>query len=106
MKPGRELDTTELLLDQCDSTSPKKSKFFAVWSSQEDRLLLKLVHKHGEDAWNRISKMLDGKSEIKCNERYMELTGKSHLISSGSWTEQEDAKLAEKVGIYGARNWT
>ena len=103
----RRLDELEAELDQeaRDSHTKPSSKFTAVWTPQEDRLLLKLVHKYGEDCWNRISKMLGAKSEIKCNERYLELTNQHHLISSGTWTEQEDSILAEKVSIFGPRNW-
>jgi hypothetical protein len=68
--------------------------------------LIDLVHKHGDTAWNRISKVLKGKSEIKCNMRWLELTNQSHYVSQGTWSEQEDRILAEKVAIFGPRNWT
>lgn len=94
-------------LFRLDSTSvKKKSKFVAVWSEEEDSQLLNLVQKYGDSAWNRISKSLVGKSEIKCNMRWLELTNQSHFVSQGTWTENEDTILAEKVCIFGARNWT
>jgi len=38
--------------------------------------------------------------------RWLELTNQSHFVSQGTWTENEDTILAEKVCIFGARNWT
>ena len=65
----------------------KKSKFKAIWTGEEDQILLELVQKYGDSSWNRISKYLGGKSEIKCNMRYLELTNQSHFVCQGTWTE-------------------
>ena len=63
------------------------------------------VDKFGQNSWNRISKLLPGKSEIKCHTRWLELNNCSHF-AKGTWTKEEDQILTKIVTTTGARNWT
>ncbi|KAE8691633.1 Transcription factor MYB98 [Hibiscus syriacus] len=61
------------------------------WSSQEDRLLVQLVSKHGSKKWSQIAKLLSGRVGKQCRERWH-----NHLrpdIKKDSWSEEEDRKL-------------
>ena len=56
---------------------------------------------YGENSWNRISKKLKGKSEIKCHTRWLEINNCSHF-AKGTWTKEEDRILTEIVRRDGA----
>ncbi|KAE8731919.1 Detected protein of unknown function [Hibiscus syriacus] len=61
------------------------------WSSQEDRLLVQLVSRHGTKKWSQIAKLLSGRVGKQCRERWH-----NHLrpdIKKDSWSEEEDRKL-------------
>ena len=62
------------------------------------------MKEHGDQSWNRISKIL-GKSEIKCYKRYLELTDRSHMVSA-NWSKEEDELLTQLVMSNGAKDWT
>ena len=57
----------------------------------KDEKLLGYVDRFGQNSWNRIMKLLPGKSEIKCHMRWMELTNRGK--SAGPWTIEEDRAL-------------
>ncbi|XP_023637747.1 transcription factor MYB118 isoform X2 [Capsella rubella] len=63
------------------------------WTSEEDKLLVKLVERHGTKKWSQIAKMLQGRVGKQCRERWH-----NHLrpdIKKDSWTEEEDQILIE-----------
>ena len=68
-------------------------------------MLQSYVERFGQNSWNRISKLLPGKSEIKCHTRWLELNNCSHF-AKGTWTKEEDEILTEIVTRSGAKNWT
>ena len=70
----------------------------------QDTKLLHLVKDYGEQAWNRISKIL-GRSEIKCHKRFLALSNRSHMANL-PWTKTEDEILTIRVTKYGASKWT
>ncbi|XP_051140679.1 transcription factor MYB98 [Andrographis paniculata] len=72
----------------------KKSEIIkGQWTSDEDRLLVELVEKHGVRKWSSIAKMLPGRIGKQCRERWH-----NHLkpnIKKDRWSEEEDKKLIE-----------
>lgn len=72
------------------------------WTAEEDQLLVKLVHQHGEGNWSLIARELNvtfGKSEDtgrigkQCRERW-----NHHLrpdIRKDAWTEEEEQQLVD-----------
>ena len=74
-------------------------------ASIQDTILTSLVEKYGTNSWNRISKSIADKSEIKCHTRWLELNNLENF-SRGTWSKQEDQKLIEKVQELGPRNWS
>ncbi|KAH6778930.1 myb domain protein 98 [Perilla frutescens var. hirtella] len=73
---------------------PKKSKSAkGQWTTDEDRLLVHLVEKHGVRKWSNIAQMLKGRIGKQCRERWH-----NHLrpdIKKDVWTEEEDRILIE-----------
>ena len=63
------------------------------------------VNQFGNNSWNRISKLMPGKSEIKCHIRWLELNNVNNCVT-GTWTKEEDRILMELVSEHGPRNWT
>ena len=68
--PNRSEDT-KMSIPQNPSKQGKSKKGKGVWAPEQDELLLKLVSMYGENSWNRISKKIAGKSEIKCHTRWL-----------------------------------
>ncbi|CAH2045140.1 unnamed protein product [Thlaspi arvense] len=63
------------------------------WTSEEDRLLVQLVERHGTKKWSQIAKMLQGRVGKQCRERWH-----NHLrpdIKKDGWSEEEDRILIE-----------
>ncbi|CAA7046609.1 unnamed protein product [Microthlaspi erraticum] len=71
----------------------KASIIKGQWTSEEDRLLVQLVDRHGTKKWSQIAKMLQGRVGKQCRERWH-----NHLrpdIKKDSWSEEEDRILIE-----------
>ncbi|PIA61902.1 hypothetical protein AQUCO_00200118v1 [Aquilegia coerulea] len=63
------------------------------WTHEEDRKLVRLVEKHGEKNWAKVSSCMGGRIGKQCRDRW-----KNHLepgINKGCWTEDEDMALVE-----------
>ncbi|ESQ32688.1 hypothetical protein EUTSA_v10005564mg [Eutrema salsugineum] len=71
----------------------KASIIKGQWTSEEDRLLVQLVERHGTKKWSQIAKMLHGRVGKQCRERWH-----NHLrpdIKKDGWSEEEDRILIE-----------
>jgi hypothetical protein len=66
---------------------------------------MSLVDKFGDQRWNKVSKCMQGRSEIQCFNRWLELQNNS-FISKGPWTKDEDEILRLMVHEHGAKNWS
>ena len=62
------------------------------------------VNQLGPNSWNRIMRLMPGKSEIKCHTRWLELSNAHEFI--GPWTPEEDKTLAKLVEKFGASKWS
>ncbi|XVF16384.1 hypothetical protein REPUB_Repub10bG0026800 [Reevesia pubescens] len=63
------------------------------WTPSEDRLLVKLVTRHGTKKWSQIANILSGRVGKQCRERWH-----NHLrpdIKKDSWSEEEDRILIQ-----------
>lgn len=67
-----------------------------------DNLIAQGLNKR--NVWNGISKRL-GKSEIKCHQRYLELTSEG-LTSNRPWSKCEDEMITRIVNENGPKDWT
>ncbi|XP_042499146.1 transcription repressor MYB4-like [Macadamia integrifolia] len=82
------------------STAQKKANLIkGQWTTEEDRLLVRLVDEYGVKNWSHIAQNFNGRIGKQCRERWH-----NHLrldIRKGAWTEEEDKIIIEehaKVG--------
>ena len=75
----------------------KKVKF----TPEEDAKLISLVGEYGENDWQSISSLMDGRNVRQCRERWRHYL--SPEISKAPWSNQEDQLLAEKYAEYGPK---
>ena len=70
----------------------------------QDEILRQAVATHSGKAWKLISGYLSGKSEVQCLHRWSKVLNPS--LVKGPWTDEEDKKVVELVGQYGAKKWS
>ncbi|KAL1827463.1 hypothetical protein ACET3Z_005875 [Daucus carota] len=74
------------------------------WTTEEDRMLLSLVSKHGAGKWSQISQEMDGRDSVQCRYRWSH-----HLCPNvkkkGSWSDEEERVFVEAHKIHGNK-WT
>ena len=64
------------------------------------------VNQYGTNSsWKTISKLIPGKSEIKCHTRWLELKNLGNMIA-GNWTNEEDDVLIKYVADNGPCQWS
>lgn len=71
------------------------------WSELEDRSLIALIQKHGQN-WTLLSECMKSRSSKQCRERWM-----NHLnpdLKKTKWSAEEDAKLLKLAALY-PRKW-
>ncbi|KAK3183467.1 hypothetical protein Dsin_030753 [Dipteronia sinensis] len=71
------------------------------WTTQEDKVLLRLVEKYGPKNWSLIANMISGRVGKQCRERWY-----NHLksdIKKSPWSEEEDLILIEEHKKLGNR---
>ncbi|XP_010449469.1 PREDICTED: transcription factor MYB98 [Camelina sativa] len=88
---------TRKLSSSSSSSSWKEKKPSTLvkgqWTSEEDRILIQLVEKHGLRKWSHIAQVLPGRIGKQCRERWH-----NHLrpdIKKETWSEEEDRVLIE-----------
>lgn len=68
----------------------------------EDAMIIKWRKKRPDAPWSEIAKKIKGKTAKQCNDRYNKHL--KHVRNETPWTQEEDQKLDELVGING-HNW-
>ncbi|KAG5682732.1 hypothetical protein PVAND_012065 [Polypedilum vanderplanki] len=92
-------DITDQLVDGERKTVLKGVK----WTKSEDTMLKSLVEQYGEK-WDMISKHLQDRSDIQCQQRWTKVVNPD--LIKGPWTKEEDDKVIELVERYGPKKWT
>jgi len=82
----------------------KASTMAMKWTDVEDKALRKAVEELGAKNWKQISSNLPNRTEVQCLHRWNKVL-KPTLVK-GPWTEEEDKKVMELVGQYGAKKWS
>lgn len=70
-----------------------------LWTEEEDRKLMELVHQHGAKKWSQIAAELPGRIGKQCRERWH-----NHLnprIRKTPWTEHEDRVILQNHAVHG-----
>jgi hypothetical protein len=92
-KTWSSLETPTKKVKTCKISSflSKKSIIKGSWTSEEDSVVLSLVHRLGPKHWSVISSYLPGRNGKQCRERWH-----NHLnpeIKTHSWTIEEDIQI-------------
>ena len=73
------------------------------WTPEEDQTIRDFVGENGPTKWSKLAKMLPGRMDAQCRQRWFR-----HLdpyINKSPWTEEEDEKIVEYKAQYGSK-WT
>ena len=94
--------------DSCDETytsnkpmkqrrSRRKQK--AKFSPEEDKQLIELVKKYGDNSWETVCCKMNQRNERQCRDRWFYYL--SPDLNKGPWTKEEDDLLIKGVKSYG-----
>jgi hypothetical protein len=79
------------------------------WTEDEDVKLQYSVQMHGGKDWVAIAKLVPGRTENQCYNRWKVVLDPSIDRANGrtgSWTEEEDFKLKYSVQMHSGKNWS
>jgi hypothetical protein len=87
-----------------------------AWTREEDFKLRQSVQMHGRKEerrdWVVISAQVPSRTKYQCQNRWhdflkhrIERATDRAIGGTGTWTEEEDAKLKDSVHLHGGRNW-
>ncbi|KAL7579924.1 hypothetical protein ACA910_004925 [Epithemia clementina (nom. ined.)] len=90
--------------------SASKRKPVATWTSEEDEALLRAVieeqDEDGEEDWDAISQMIEGKSAVQCLKRYIQLNQKetnananNNLVASVTDSPSQEKETKESAPV-------
>jgi myb proto-oncogene protein len=76
-----------------------------TWAAEEDTRLTNAVKEHGVNNWAAVAALVPGRTNVQCRYRWVNILDPNNNIntnnSTGKWTVEEDAKLAEAVTEFG-----
>lgn len=67
------------------------------WKEEEDALLKNAIAIHGPRSWAQISKLVPGRTDVQCRERWINILDPA--LRREEWTEAEDQALLEAVNL-------
>ena len=91
----------EIKFDLSPNKKKRKSVARSKFTESEDKKLLELVNKYGENSWALVSSEMENRSTRQCRDRYKHYI--SPQINQSAWTAEEDKLLVEKVDSIGER---
>jgi hypothetical protein len=77
-----------------------------TWTEEERKKLVSAVDTFGSHNWANIAVNVPGRNESQCLQKWQRMSKKALATASGTWTLEEEKKLASAVETIGARNWT
>ncbi|CAM9432736.1 unnamed protein product, partial [Discosporangium mesarthrocarpum] len=76
-----------------------------AWTKDEDKRLASLVAESDTKNWKSIAAAMgNGRREAQCMNRWSKVLHPHNI--KGAWTPEEDAKMVELVGQFGAKHWS
>lgn len=74
------------------------------WTKEEDEWLTLLVEHNGDECWEEISRLVNGRTATQCKKRWEAFL--SPELIRGPWTKEEDDKLVDLVSKCGTKRWS
>ncbi|GAN08499.1 hypothetical protein MAM1_0207c08013 [Mucor ambiguus] len=71
------------------------------WNTEEDALLQRAVHLYGAGNWTKIQRLIPGRTDMQCRERWVNILQPS--INRGQFTQEETDRLLELVETHGPK---
>jgi hypothetical protein len=74
------------------------------WTPEEDDALCSAIEYYGAKNWKKIADAVPGRTDVQCLHRWQKVLNPE--LVKGPWSEEEDNKVRELVGLYGPRKWS
>lgn len=71
------------------------------WNAEEDALLQRAVHLYGAGNWTKIQRLIPGRTDMQCRERWVNILQPS--INRGQFTQEETDRLLQLVETHGPK---
>jgi hypothetical protein len=79
-----------------------KPRLQKMWTVEEEKKLVSAVETFGTTIWANIAAHIPGRSDAQCYRKWQYLSSsKAAATSSGTWTVEEEQKLASAVETFG-----
>jgi myb proto-oncogene protein len=75
------------------------------WTAEEEQKLASAVLTYGGRNWDKIAAKVTGRNENQCSAKWNHMSKKAAATAKGTWTVEEEKRLASAVKTYGGRNW-
>ncbi|KAF9113018.1 Myb-like DNA-binding domain protein [Mortierella sp. AM989] len=100
-----DLDTNRTAAECFRKYQTKKTKVFskALWTPEEDAILIEAVRLFGEQNWNQVSYCFEDRSATQCSRHWAKSL--NPVIRRGRWLKEEDGALRAAMEIYGETRW-
>lgn len=83
---------------------PTRKSAKGGWTDDEDDILRQAVTHNGGKNWKKIAEALPDRTDVQCLHRWQKVLNPD--LVKGPWTKEEDDKIVELVGIFGAGRWS
>jgi predicted lipoprotein with Yx(FWY)xxD motif len=75
------------------------------WTVEEEKKLVSAVETFGATSWANVAANVPGRNETQCSKKWRTMSQKVAATASGTWTVEEEKKLASAVETFGATSW-
>jgi hypothetical protein len=76
-----------------------------IWTVEEEIKLVYAVETFGATSWANIAANVPGRNEKQCYDKWQAMSKKAASTVTGTWTVEEEKKLASAVETFGTTNW-
>lgn len=73
------------------------------WTEEERKLLKRAVQLYGEGNWRKVQRLVPGRTDVQCRERYVNIENAN--VNSSTFSAEELEKLTKLVEMHG-RQWS
>ncbi|KAL2651021.1 hypothetical protein R1flu_019149 [Riccia fluitans] len=102
-------DTTSTAIHQLPPVhgrtgGPTRRSSKGGWTPEEDEILRRAVQCYKAKNWKKIAEYFQDRTDVQCLHRWQKVLNPD--LVKGPWTKEEDDRIMELVGKYGAKKWS